>query len=155
MVCTTWFAVTQVKNSTSVMLVLQHHLWTKCYLIVVKPSYQCYSCKWLGTLCGATMIEHSYLVCKIVSMNCLLFLYINVQWSLQMYGPSVFMFWFIHFDGVEIWWSNLFWNSDPVCNSFFVEILISFFCQLWCLIVGGMQCIELFICWRSWWLSMI
>lgn len=79
MVCTTWFAVTQVKNSTSVMLVLQYRLWTKHYLIVVKPSYECYSCKWFGTLRAATMIEHSYLVCKIVAMNCLLFLYINVQ----------------------------------------------------------------------------
>lgn len=65
-----------------------------CYVSFVKSSVDQNSIRlWLrlcmsgiricvngfGTLCAATLIEQSYLVCKIVSMNCLLFLYINVQ----------------------------------------------------------------------------
>lgn len=72
MVCITWFAVTRVKNSMSVMLVCKTVYGPKLYSIVVKALYECYSylCKWFGTLRAATVIEQFYLVCKTVSLNC-------------------------------------------------------------------------------------
>lgn len=105
-----------------------------------------------------------YLVCKNqCPMDCLLSLYINVQWSLLMCGHRVHVL--VH-SSWQCWnpdEATCFESGPPLWSSFFVETLIPLFFSFFLLPAlmpncwWGMQRMRLFVCcWRSWWLpSMI